>query len=841
MTSSVDEIFRRAIAEMQAGKIDAAERSFKQVIQSQPGHLPALDVLSILLARLGRRQEAEHYALRVLAAYDEVLRLKPNLAEPWLGRGHVLNRLGRNTEAIESCERAIAAKPDFAQAHLLRAKLLTELRRYDDALAGVDKLLVRAPGFTEAWLGRSNILFELKRYEKALAACERALALSPNLAEAWHGRGNALNGLKRYDEALAAYDKALALNPGFAAAWHGRGNVLNELKRYDDALAAYDKALAAAPDLAESWLGRGNLLSEIKRYDEAFAAFDRALALRPDLAEAQVGRGNIFFDLRQHNDALAAYDRALALRSEFAGAWLGHGNVLADVKQYDAALAAYDRALASDPDLAEAWFGRGNVFFDLKRYDDALAAYDRAVGLKPDLDYAAGARLSSKLYICDWTDLESETARLLVTIDDGKLSSVPFKILATPASAASQLQCARCFVQNQPAFPPMWQGEVYPHDRIRIAYLSADFHEHATAHLAAGLFEQHDRSRFDVTAISFGPDDKSLMRHRICQAFEYFVDVRDRSDQHIAELIHRLEIDIAVDLKGHTQNARLGILARRAAPIQVNYLGYPGTMGASYIDYIMADPTVIPAGDGAFYSEQVVWLPDSYQVNDNRRPISECTPTRQECGLPQTGFVFCCFNNVYKITPAIFGIWMRLLSATGNSVLWLFAPNSTAAANLRREAEQRGVSPERLVFADRADPADHLARHRHADLFLDTLPYNAHTTASDALWAGVPVLTCIGATFAGRVAASLLKAVGLDELITHSLRDYETLARKLAGDESRLAALKDRLVCHRTTYPLFDTERFVRHIEAAYVTMWQRYQRGEAPAGYGESHPIHIL
>jgi predicted O-linked N-acetylglucosamine transferase (SPINDLY family) len=255
----------------------------------------------------------------------------------------------------------------------------------------------------------------------------------------------------------------------------------------------------------------------------------------------------------------------------------------------------------------------------------------------------------------------------------------------------------------------------------------------------------------------------------------------------------------------------------------------------------MADPTVIPAGDCACYSEQVVWLPDSYQVNDSRRPISECTPTRQECGLPQTGFVFCCFNNVYKITPAIFGIWMRLLSATGNSVLWLFAPNSTAAANLRREAEQRGVSPERLVFADRADPADHLARHRHADLFLDTLPYNAHTTASDALWAGVPVLTCIGATFAGRVAASLLKAVGLDELITHSLRDYETLARKLAGDESRLAALKDRLVRHRTTYPLFDTGRFVRHIEAAYVTMWQRYQRGEVPAGYGESHPIQIL
>jgi predicted O-linked N-acetylglucosamine transferase (SPINDLY family) len=562
-------------------------------------------------------------------------------------------------------------------------------------------------------------------------------------------------------------------------------------------LAAYDKALTSKPDLAAAWLGRGNICTERKRYD----------------------------------DALAAYDKALTSKRDFAEAWYGRGNVFTELKRYDDAFAAYDKALTSKPTLAEAWLGHANVWTERKRYDDALAAYDRALALKPDLNQAASLRLHAKLHICDWTNLEAEVEQLLSTIGERKLSNTPFSILALPSSAADQLQCARRYGQDQPIFPRIWRGEVYAHDRIRIAYLSADFREHPVASLTVGLFEQHDKSRFEITGISFGPGQNSTMRRRIEGAFEHFVDAQCQSDPDIADLIRRLEIDIAVDLNGLTADNRHNVLARRAAPIQVNYLGYPGTMGAGYIDYIVADPTIIPDEQRAFYTEQVVWLPESYQVNDNRRPVVEHAPTRRECGLPETAFVFCSFNGSYKITPEMFDIWMRLLKEVNSSVLWLKENDAVASHNLRIEAERRGVAPERLVFAPPVPlAADHLKRLRQADLFLDTLPYNAHTTASDALWSGVPVLTCLGATFAGRVAGSVLKSVGLDELVTSSLEEYEALALKLARDPFYLASIKDRLAHNRNTFPLFNTERGTRQMESAYMTMWERYQRGEMPS-----------
>jgi protein O-GlcNAc transferase len=485
--------------------------------------------------------------------------------------------------------------------------------------------------------------------------------------------------------------------------------------------------------------------------------------------------------------------------------------------------------LAREPDFSQAWFGRGVALAALSRYDEAFSAYDEAVKLRPVPDYAPGARLFAKLSLCNWTDLQAETAHLLSMIGERIPASMPFDLFATSSSPEDQLQCARRYLQDQPAFAPIWQGEVYAHDRIRVAYLSADFHEHPVAYLTAGLFEHHDRSRFEVTALSFGPDQASPVRDRIKGAVERFIDVQEQNEDDIAGLIRRHEIDIVVDLMGLTKHNRLGVLARRAAPIQVNYLGYSGTTGSSFIDYILADATVIAEDQRGFYSEQAVWLPDCYLINDDRRPIAEGTPSRSECGLPEEGFVFCCFNNTYKLAPETFQVWMRLLTATANSVLWLSAANATAQANLRREAERCGVCAQRLIFAPRMPAvADHLARQRQADLFLDTLPYNAHTTASDALWAGVPIVTCLGATFVGRVAASLLKAVGLDELITHSLEEYEALALKLAQDPSALAAIKATLARNRNTFPLFDTARTTRQIEAAYTTFWQRYQKGEA-------------
>jgi protein O-GlcNAc transferase len=600
-------------------------------------------------------------------------------------------------------------------------------------------------------------------------------------------------------EAAARYAEVLRADPVNADAPYYLALISCQHGRFEEGIELARKSLANDPQHARAYVILGRALSELARREEALANFDHAIALAPDLAQAHSARAVLLDVMGRNAEAIESYDRALTLA----------------------------------PDSFEDWFNRGAALIAVGRYNDALSSFDRAIALKPDFaqaDVIRPPRVLSKLRVCDWTNLEF--AQLLTMVREQKPFSVPYAIVAIPSSPADQLQCARRYVQEQPRFPQLWRGEIYSHDRIRVAYLSADFREHATAHLAAGLFEQHDRSRFEITAISFGPNDNSQMRHRLMNAFEHFTDVENKSDQDIAELIRRLEIDIAVDLMGFTKDNRLNVLARRAALIQVNYLGYPGTLGAPYIDYILADSTVIPQDQSAFYAEQVVRLTGTYQINDDRRPIAERTPTREECGLPDTAFVFCCFNHSQKILPDIFDIWMRLLGTIENSVLWLLDGGSTASANLRAEAEKRGVSPRRLIFAPNVSLAAHLARHRQADLFLDTLPYNAHTTASDALWAGLPVLTCLGATFAGRVAGSLLKAIGLDALITHSLSEYEALAVKLAREPAYLASIKDRLARNRNAFPLFDTRRATRQIETAYLTMTDIWRRGESPRGF---------
>jgi predicted O-linked N-acetylglucosamine transferase (SPINDLY family) len=465
----------------------------------------------------------------------------------------------------------------------------------------------------------------------------------------------------------------------------------------------------------------------------------------------------------------------------------------------------------------------------MRRHDEAFAAYDRAFRLAPELTGTEGHRLYAKMHLCDWRDWDAECSRLAASIRAGKPATQPFIFLAVSSSPADQLQCAEVWTgQHFKAVPPRWRGETYRHERIRVAYLSADFRQHAASVVMAGMFEHHDRSRFEISAVSFGADDGSPMRKRIRGAFEHFIDAQGVDDDAVADLLRAAEIDIAIDLMGYTTNSRAGILARRPAPVQAHYMGFAGTMGAPFIDYVIADRTVIPDAARA-WSEKVVTLPNSYFANDSTRPIAERVVTRAELGLPERGFVFCCFNGSHKITPDVFDVWMRILKQVRGSVLWLLADHRATMGNLMREAAARGVEPDRLIFARRIPPAEHLARHRAADLFLDTLPYNAHTTACDALWAGLPVLTRIGETFAGRVAASVLGAIGLRELITQTSADYERRAVALAGDPARLTAIRARLAQNRLTMPLFDTRLFTGHMEAAFIAMHRRRQAGQPP------------
>ena len=727
----------------------------------------------------------------------DALYFTPNSVPVLTNLSVAILRQKRFQEAYEYAEKAVSANRNNTEALFALSACYQHDENYVELLNVCDEIIAIEPGWFDAHNNRGLALQHLRRFAEALDSCERAIALEPNNFEPYSNRGNVLRNLNRYVEALESYELAIALQPDGSAAWLGRGNVFSDLKRYDEAFAAYDKALSLKPDLAAAWLGRGNVFSDLKRYDEAFAAYDKALALKPDLE----------------------------------GAWLGRGNVFSDLKRYDEAFAAYDKALPLKPDLAEAWLGRGNVFSGLKRYDEAFAAYDTAFSLNPELTAAEGSRLYAKMHRCDWNNFDAECEHLISSINNGKLNTSPFPLLAIPSSSDDQLRYAKLWTANTcpPSDKPIWRGERYNHSRIRVAYASADFHQHATSILMAGMFDCHDKSCFDVTAISFGPDNNSEMRQRLKASFEQFVDAGKYSDEKIALHIRETEIDILIDLKGFTQDARTSIFARRPAPIQVNYLGYPGTMGASYIDYIIADKTVIPGEYRKFYAEKITDLPNTYQANDRGRVISDKAFNRSDMGLPSQGFVFCCFNNTYKITPHVYDCWMRLLMRVEGSVLWLLEDNAAAAGNLRRKAVARSVNPERLIFAKRLPVAEHLARHRLADLFLDTLPCNAHTTASDALWAGLPVLTCLGETFAGRVAASLLNAIGLPELIAATPKAYEQMAVDLATHPEKLAVIKRKLAENRLTTPLFDTKRFTKHIEAAYTAMYERYQAGLPP------------
>jgi protein O-GlcNAc transferase len=675
----------------------------------------------------------------------------------------------------------------------------------------------------------------LGRKDEALTNFDRALALQPNNASVLYNRSLTLQELKRYDEALASYERTILAQPDNADALLNRGHVLRELNRHEEALASYDRVLKARPDYFDVHILRGNMLQELKRYEEALASYDRALRLQPNHAGVLNNRGNTLKWLMRYDEALLSYEQALKAQPDYADALNNRGTILQALKRHDEALADYDIMLTMRPDSAEALFNRGMVLMELKREVDALESYDRALKIMPDIKYAEGHRLGVKMLLCDWNHDDDDCAHLVSSVRAGRRAAPPFTLLAVPSSVGDHLKCAQiysaetCSAQHE----KLWHGERYAHERIRVAYVSADFREHAVARLLANMFENHDRSRFETIAISLAPNDQSEMQARLKGAFDRFIEVHGKNDQDIARLLRELEVDIAVDLMGFTAASRPAILSFRAAPIQVNYLSYPGLTGTGYIDYIVADRFVIPEEQRALFSESVVYLPDTYLAFDSTQKISAHAPTRAELGLPETGFVFCAYNNSYKIRPAIFDIWMRLLHEVEGGVLWLLRASDATASNLRREAAARGVDSGRLIFASYVPRIeDHLARYRVADLFLDTLPFNAQTTACDALWAGLPVVTRLGETFVGRVAASVLSAVGLPELITHSADEYEALALKLAREPGLLAEFKSKLARNRATYPLFDSERFTRHMEAAYTTMWERWQRGESPQGF---------
>jgi predicted O-linked N-acetylglucosamine transferase (SPINDLY family) len=760
--------------------------------ERQEQQLLAYNLLGVSLMQQARHEEA-------LAALGSALELDPRSAGTHLNLGSALTHLGRHAQAIAHFRKAVELDPGLVPAHSSLAHALRELGRADEALASFRAALALNPDFAPALNDLGVALDELDRHEDALQCFERALARDPRNIDAHTNMGIAYQRMGRIDDAIASHRKALAIEPRFAAAHFNLGLALRERGLPDAAEKSFRSAIAHEPGNAEAHAQLGMVHRARGRLDDAIACLERALAIRPDHVQAL-------------NHVGAAYQERGSLEE---------------------AAARFERVIALDPRSADARHNLGVALQGLSRHDEAVACFRETLKIDPQHKYTPGALLWSELLGCRWDTREAEAAAVSAAIRKGLSVIEPFALTAVSEDLLEHRLCAeRYFSDRVGSRERVWKGEPYRHDRIRVAYLSADFRAHAVAYCIAELIELHDRSKFEIIGASLGAEDGSAIRSRLLRGFDGVLDLRRAGDLEAAKLLREAEVDIVVDLMGYTREGRPRILAHRPAPVQAGYLGFPGTVGADFLDYILADRFVLPESHQSFFSEKVAYLPDCYQSNDRRRDVAGGARTRGEVGLPEAGFVFCCFNNSYKIAPRMFDVWMRLLARVPQSVLWVFEDNATAGANLRKEARSRGVDPTRLVFAARVPAPEYRARCKLADLCLDTLPYNGHGTTGDMLWSGVPVLTCEGAAFPGRVAGSLLRAVGLPELVARDLAEYESTAAKLAADRPFLAELRQRLQSSRGSAPLFDTDRFRWHIESAFTTMWECAQRGEAARSF---------
>lgn len=663
-----------------------------------------------------------------------------------------------------------------------------------------------------------------KDHASSIEYFSRAITVKPNDAAVYSNLGLTLHDLGKNDEALVCLNKSLELKKDNEEALYNKAVITAAIGMLREAVELYDVVVKKNPLNFKAHNNRGNALQRLKRFDEAIVAYDNAIRLNPNFPEPFNNRGNIYNLRKEPLKAVNDFQQAISIRSDYAEAFSNLGNSYHDLKRYEDALLRYNKAIELDQNYAEPYHNRGNLLTELQRFDESLPNFEMALKLKPEYEYVLGALIGNKLHLCNWSQLEDLRKGLIGQIEEGKKASPPFQIFPLLDSGGLQKKAALLWTQDkhpqENALPPPKFS--YSGKKIKLGYFSADFHNHATSYLMAQLFELHDKEKFELFAFSFGPDIQDQMRARLVKAFDHFLDVRDMSDLEVAQLARAHEIHIAMDLKGYTQHGRTGIFSYRAAPVQINYLGYPGTMGAPYIDYLIADQTLIPEGKEDLYCEKILYMPHSYQVNDSLRKISDKNLSRADLGLPEDAFVFCCFNNNYKILPEMFDVWARILQQVPNSVLWLLEDNATARKNLMKEAAARNLDVERLVFAKRLPLAEHLARHRQADLFIDTYPCNAHTTASDALWAGLPVLTYAGDTFVSRVAASLLNAVGLPELITQSIEAYEARAIDLAINRPKLHKLQSTLAHNITHSPLYDTVQYAADLESLLINVLER-------------------
>jgi protein O-GlcNAc transferase len=775
---TINRALKQAVDAHKAGQIQKAHRLYAAILKAQPKHPDANHNTGLLTVGFGKIELA-------LSFFKTALEANPSNAQFWYS--HIV--------ALIKLERLIDAKVLLDQAKSKGIKG-ADFDQLEQKLNGAKKGLSNRPDYAEAYNVLGNALQEQNKLEEAIEAYNKALVIKPDYAETYYNMGNALRGQGKLEEAIEAYNKTLAIKPDYVNAYYNMGIALKEQNKLEEAIEAYNKTLAIKPDYAEAYVNMGIALQKQNKLEEAIEAYNKTLAIKPDYAQSYYNMGIAFQKQNKLEEALEAYNKALSIK----------------------------------PDYAKAYNNIGIALKSLGKLEEAIKAYNKALAIKPDYESARVGNIFQKAHICNWDNIAKDI-KLVPNLGTSKQHVSPFALLPLEDAPDRHLIRSKIYAKanfSQKTLPPKVRPSHMP-KRLRVGYFSADFKEHPASYLMFKVIECHNRSLFDVYGYSIGQPKLDKMREKISGAFDVFKDIHSLSDIEALKTIHNDKIDIAIDLTGYTNQGRTRLFSYSPAPVQINYLGYPGTLGTDFIDYIVADQNLIPKSFQQFYTEKPIYLPHTYWPTNNTRIISQKIQTKEDMGLPNDGFVFCCFNNSYKISPTEFDIWMRLMAKVDGSVLWLLKSNKLVKENLMKEAEARGISGDRVIFAEKVENSEHLARHRLADLFLDTFNYNAHTTASDALWAGLPLVTKLGKGFAARVAGSLLNAVGLPELVTETEKDYEALILELATNPIKLAKIKEKLTNNRLTQPLFNTELYTRHLENGYQQAYQNYFDGNLP------------
>jgi predicted O-linked N-acetylglucosamine transferase (SPINDLY family) len=733
------------------------------------------------------------------------------------------------SEAEKILKKIVKLNIEHPDIYLQLGNVLGMKKNFSEALIYQLKAAKLEPNRVDVLMSLGTTYDEMKSYPEAIKVLQKAVSLDRGNYLILLGLGKTYFSNRQYQQSIDALESALKINLGDYRVWFNLGIAQDKLNQSEGAIHSYEQALQLNPDFPEGHVNKGNVLLKMQKFDLALDSFDQAIHIHPEFMNSYIAKAKTLIALNQLKESFETCQKALKIEVNNLELISIMGQILMKYFRYSEASDLFHQVVKSNPKDAKAHCDLANSLTHVNRHDEASQEYKIAYKLNPNLPGLIGSMTSTLLRLCNWVDFNQNIEAIQKSIASQEQDIDPFLTLST-LSAKEQYQAAQ-----------KWSSDLYKNgskkipsqnskNKIRVGYFSSDFRTHAVARLTSGLFEFHDRERFEVLGFSSKgakPDDP--MRYRLQNAFDSFIDLENTPHLIRIDMIQSYDLDIAIDLGGHTKDSTIALLEYRVAPVQISYIGYPGTTGTSFIDYTIADPLLVPEESQQFYSEKIIYMPDTFQVNDSKREVPALKLTKEELGIPQDKFIFCCFNNSYKLNPAMFDVWMNILKRVPGSVLWLLGESLSSQNNLIKEAHLRGVKADSLIFATRCSYNEYLSRLQVADLFLDTIPFNAGTTASDALWVGLPVLTVLGDAYAGRMAGSLLNAVGLPELITHHLQDYENLAVEIASDPSKINALKQKLADQKLITPLFNTQLFTQNLEKAYLQIVQRARDGLPP------------